>query len=33
MEPEPDLIFKSISSLANLNSQTKFEFTKQNVFP
>ena len=27
MEPEPGLIFKNISSLANLNSQTKFEFT------
>ena len=27
MEPESGLIFKNISSLANLNSQTKFEFT------
>ena len=26
MEPECGLIFKNISSLANLNSQTKFEF-------
>ena len=27
MEPEPGLIFRNISSLANLNSQIKFEFT------
>ena len=26
MEPESDLIFKSVSSLAHLNSQTNFEF-------
>ena len=26
MEPEPGLIFKNISSLANLHSRTKFEF-------
>ena len=27
MKPESGLIFKNISSLANLNSRTKFEFT------
>ena len=27
MEPESGLIFKKISSLANFNSRTKFEFT------
>ena len=27
MEPKPGLIFKNISSLANLNSQTKFKLT------
>ena len=27
MEPECGFIFKNISSLANLNSRTKFEFT------
>ena len=27
MEPESGLIFKNISSLANLNSRNKFEFT------
>ena len=27
MEPEPGLNFKNISSLANLNSRTKFEST------
>ena len=27
MEPEYGLIFKNISSLTNLNSRTKFEFT------
>ena len=27
MEPECGSIFKNISSLANLNSRTKFEFT------
>ena len=27
MEPGCGLIYKDISSLANLNSQTKFEFT------
>ena len=27
MEPGCGLIYKNISSLANLNSQTKFEFT------
>ena len=26
MEPEPGLIFKNVSSLANLNSRTKFKF-------
>ena len=26
MEPESDLIFKSVSSLAHLNSRTNFEF-------
>ena len=27
MEPESGLVFKNISSLANLNLRTKFEFT------
>ena len=27
MKPKPGLIFKNISSLANLNLRTKFEFT------
>ena len=27
MEPEPGLIFKNISRLADLNSETKFKFT------
>ena len=30
MEPESSLIFKNISSVANLNSLSKFEFTNQN---
>ena len=30
MEPESRLIFKNISSVANLNSLSKFEFTNQN---
>ena len=30
MEPESGLIFKNISSVANLNSLSKFEFTNQN---
>ena len=32
MEPEPGSIFKNISSLAHLNSQTKLEFTKAKGF-
>ena len=31
MEPESRLIFKNISSVANLNSLSKFEFTNQNL--
>ena len=31
MEPDSSLIFKNISSLANLNSWTKFESTKQKI--
>ena len=27
MKPKPGLIFKNMSSLANLNLRTKFEFT------
>ena len=30
MEPESRLIFKNISSVANLNSLSKVEFTNQN---
>ena len=32
MGTESGLIFKNMSSLANLKSQTKFEFAKQKVF-